>query len=86
MNNELRDIAIALSKMQKDIRSIAEKLYSQTDDFIVQIQHYHDAGLSDGQIETLLGVDYFMVRNIVDRYEQDKKKLQKEIERLKNES
>lgn len=72
MNNELRDISVALSKMQKDIRSIAEKLNSQNDDFIVQIQRYHDAGLTDGQIEKLLGVDFWIIKNIIDRYEQDK--------------
>ncbi len=62
MNNELGDISVDLSKMQKDIKSIAEKIN----------RRYHDAGLTDAQIEKILGVDDWIIRNIVNRYEQGK--------------
>lgn len=80
MNNELRDIAAALEKIQKDIRSIAETLHEKeivkeqdivkhekhqdSDLFIERVKKYYANGLSNAQIADLLDVDYWIVRNI----------------------
>lgn len=73
----LERIAASIEKIQKDLRSIAQILNDQKSgssalDHIEQVKRLHDAGLSDGQIETLLGVDFLIIKNIIDRYEQDK--------------
>lgn len=80
MNNELRDIAAALEKIQKDIRSIAETLhekgivkeqdivkhekYQDSDLLIERVKKYYANGLSNAQIADLFDVDYWIVRNI----------------------
>ena len=86
MNNELRDIATSLERMQKDLRSIAESMNQfskaleafktkteQTDmlDRIEQVKLLHNNGLGGNQISELLGLDYWMVLDIIRKCEED---------------
>lgn len=77
MSNELRDIATALERIQRDIRSIAETLHDQKSespvfDRIEQIKRLHDNGLGGSQISELLDIDYWIVKAVINAYEEDK--------------
>ena len=77
MNNELRDIATSLERIQRDLRSIAETLHDQKSepsisDRIEQVKRLHDSGLGGDRISELLDLDYWLVLDVIRKHEEDK--------------
>lgn len=82
----LEHIAASLEKIQKDLRSIAESTnqfskeveafktgteQANVVDRIEQIKRLHDSGLRGGQISELLDLDFWLVTDVIRRYEED---------------
>lgn len=83
----LERIAASLEKIQKDLRSIAESanqfskaleaFKKETEkagvlDRIEQVKLLHNSGLGGNRISELLDLDYWMVLDIIRKYEEDK--------------
>lgn len=81
----LERIAASLEKIQKDLRSIAESanqfskaleaFKKETEqanmfDRIEQVKRLHDSGLGGNQISEMLDLDYWMVLDIIRKYEE----------------